>query len=136
MASGLQIHSEDTFTRQGCDVYSTVPVLYLDAILGGQLEVQTLRGITTIQIKPGTQHGTIIRLAGQGVQVWGATTAAFGAHYLTLHVLVPLECSLREQQLLEQLQTVTKSSCDEQNTQSKSQHRASANANAAAACAA
>lgn len=130
------IHSEDTFTRQGCDVYSTVPVLYLDAILGGQLEVQTLRGITTIQIKPGTQHGTIIRLAGQGVQVWGATTAAFGAHYLTLHVLVPLECSLREQQLLEQLQTVTKSSCDEQNTQSKSQHRASANANAAAACAA
>ena len=67
----IQIHPEDSFTRQGCDVYSTVPIAYTDAILGAKLDVQTLRGTTAIQVAPGTQHNTTLRLSEQGVQAWG-----------------------------------------------------------------
>jgi DnaJ-class molecular chaperone len=99
-----QIHPEDSFTRQGCDVYSTVPIAYTDAILGAKLDVQTLRGTTAIQVAPGTQHNTTLRLSQQGVQAWGSTSAMFGSHYVTLHVLIPLECTAEEQQLLERIQ--------------------------------
>lgn len=117
------IHPEDSFTRQGCDVYSTVPIAYTDAILGANLDVQTLRGTTAIQVAPGTQHNTTLRLSEQGVQAWGSTSAMFGSHYVTLHVLIPSECTAEEQHLLKRIQwTARTNPVDSKNVQ---QHQAS-----------
>lgn len=103
----IQINPEDSFTRRGSDVYSTIPVGYTDAILGAQLDVQTLRGTTSVAIPAGTQHGSIIKLYGQGVQVWGAASPSCGIHYLTLHVILPPSCGQEELKLLQQLRSLS-----------------------------
>ena len=117
-------------------MYSTVPISYIDAMLGTRLDVQTLRGSTAIQVLPGTQHSSTIKLAGQGVQGWGSTSAPFGSHYVTLHVLIPVECTEREQQLLEQLQSMTRTFGANEQFQNRRSHLADDSSSSAAACAA
>ena len=102
----LQINPEDSFTRHGSDIHSTVPIAYTDAILGTQLEVQTLHGIRQVQIPAGTQHGSTLVLNGQGVKVWGAASPSFGAHHVKLHVVLPSSCNCQELQLLNQLKCI------------------------------
>ncbi|KAL3159603.1 hypothetical protein ABBQ38_010015 [Trebouxia sp. C0009 RCD-2024] len=101
------VNSEDSFTRRGNDVYSTMPIVYTDAILGTHLVVQTLRGSKSVRIPAGTQHGSTIALYGQGVQTWGAATPTCGIHYLTLHMILPASCGEDELRLLEQLKSLT-----------------------------
>ena len=101
----LQINPEDSFTRHGSDIHSTVPIAYTDAILGTQLDVQTLHGTKQVQIPAGTQHGSTLVLNGQGVQVWGNASPSFGAHHVKLHVILPSFCSCQELQLLHQLKS-------------------------------
>ena len=103
----MQVNRQDSFIRQGGDVYSTVPLAYTDAVLGGQLEVQTLRGTRKVQVPAGTQHGCTVTLEGQGVPSWGAALPICGAHYVTLHVVLPMSCSPEEMQLLQQLKMLT-----------------------------
>ena len=105
-------------------------------MLGTRLDVQTLRGSTAIQVLPGTQHSSTIKLAGQGVQGWGSTSAPFGSHYVTLHVLIPVECTEREQQLLEQLQSMTRTFGANEQFQNRRSHLADDSSSSAAACAA
>ncbi len=131
-----QIHPEDSFSRKGSDVYSTVPISYTDAILGRQLDVQTLRGITAIELLPGTQHDTTLRLSGQGVQVWGATSPTFGAHYVTLHVVLPLLYTAEEQYLLEQLRGMSELTNHKEQPQDRVANESDTRGNVAAACAA
>ena len=87
-------------------MYSTLSIGYTDAVLGGQLDVQTLRGTKSIAIPAGTQHGSIIELYGHGVQVWGAASATCGVHYLTIHVVLPLSCGQEELKLLDRLRSL------------------------------
>ena len=103
----LQINPEDSLIRRGSDVFSTIPVAYTDAILGAQLDVQTLRGTKSVRIPAGTQHGTTIKLYEQGVQGWGAASSTCGIHHLTLHVILPPTCGQEEVQLLERLRSLT-----------------------------
>ena len=103
----MQVNKEDSFTRRGSDVYSTMPIGYTDAVLGATLDVQTLRGTKSIAIPAGTQHGSTIKLHGHGVQVWGAVSATCGVHYLTLHVVLPLSCGQEELKLLERLRSLS-----------------------------
>jgi molecular chaperone DnaJ len=44
-----------------------VPVAFTQAALGAQIQIPTLEGPTTLTIPPGTQHGTIFRVAGKGL---------------------------------------------------------------------
>ncbi len=43
-----------------------VPITLAEAIGGADIEVPTLRGTKRIRVAPGTQHGTIQRLRGEG----------------------------------------------------------------------
>ena len=99
----MQINPEDSLTRQGSNIYSTVPIAYTDAILGTQLDVKTLRGPKPLQVPAGSQHGSIITLSEQGVQIWGAASPTYGAHYVTVHVVLPVSYDAKELQLLELL---------------------------------
>ena len=97
----LQIDKQQTFIRKGCDIYSTILVSYLDAVLGIQMEVQTVHGPTAVHVPAGSQHGVTLRLRGQGLQGWGAAASSFGCHYLKLHVVLPTSCQPAERQLLQ-----------------------------------
>lgn len=56
------------FTREGTDLYSEVPIDFVTATLGGELEVPTLEGRVVLKIPPETQSGKMFRLRGKGVK--------------------------------------------------------------------
>ncbi|WP_067320692.1 molecular chaperone DnaJ [Streptobacillus felis] len=58
----------ELFQRDGYDIYCKVPISFLTATLGGELEVPTLRGKTKIKIAEGTQNGTKMRIRDAGIK--------------------------------------------------------------------
>ena len=55
------------FSRNGADLTREVPITLQEALLGGQVEVETLAGRILLTIPPGTQQGQTFRLAGKGM---------------------------------------------------------------------
>jgi molecular chaperone DnaJ len=64
----LQVKPHEIFAREGDDLLCEVPVSYVQAALGAEIEVPTLEGKATIKIPAGTQPGTLLRLKGRGVK--------------------------------------------------------------------
>ncbi len=55
------------FKKEGVDLHCTFPISFVDAVLGANIEVKTLENKIPLKIEPGTQSGTILRLAGKGL---------------------------------------------------------------------
>lgn len=64
----LHVKPHDIFHREGDDLLCEVPVTFVQASLGAEIEVPTLTGKTEIKIPAGTQPGTMFRLKGRGVK--------------------------------------------------------------------
>lgn len=90
----LKVHvaARPGFERKGMDVYAPVRVPFTTAVLGGKVEVQTLRGKVKCNIKPGTQSGTKLRLRDKGI-VSMKDPAKFGCHYAVVEIDVPKNLS-------------------------------------------
>lgn len=76
------------FKRQDTSIFSTVPVSFAQATLGGPIRIKTVDGDVEYEVKPGTQTDTKIRLKGKGVPSL-RNRAVRGDHYVTLVVQVP-----------------------------------------------
>ncbi len=62
-----RVASSPVFKRlDGGSLEVTVPISVVEAIRGGTIEVPTLNGTKRIKVAPGTRHGTIQRLRGEG----------------------------------------------------------------------
>jgi molecular chaperone DnaJ len=64
----LYVKAHEMFQRDGDDLLCEVPVSFVQATLGAEIEVPTLDGRTTIKIPAGTQPGTPFRVKGRGVK--------------------------------------------------------------------
>ena len=76
------------FQRQDMNIYSTAPISFAQAALGGEVRINTVDGDVVYEVKPGTQTDTKIRLKGKGVPSL-RNKAVRGDHYVTLVVQVP-----------------------------------------------
>ena len=76
------------FQRQDMNIYSTAPITYAQAALGGEVKLNTVDGEVLYEVKPGTQTDTRIRLKGKGVPSLRNKNVR-GDHYVTLVVQVP-----------------------------------------------
>ena len=76
------------FQRQDMNIFSTAPITYAQAALGGEVRISTVDGDVLYDVKPGTQTDTRIRLAGKGVPSLRNKNVR-GDHYVTLVVQVP-----------------------------------------------
>lgn len=63
----MSVKSHPIFERDGKNLYCEVPITFVDAALGGELEVPTLDGRVKLKIPPETQTGKLFRLRGKGV---------------------------------------------------------------------
>lgn len=97
----VQAHS--TFKRQDYDIFSTVPISYTKAALGGDLIVQTIDGDVVYTVKSGTQTDTRVRLRNKGVPSL-RNKKMRGDHYVTLVVDVPTSLTKEQKKLLEELE--------------------------------
>lgn len=64
----LHVRAHEFFQRDGDDLLCEVPVSFVQAALGAEIEVPTLDGKTTIKVPAGTQPGTMFRLKGRGLK--------------------------------------------------------------------
>lgn len=71
----VTVLSNARFERKGDDLYQDVDVPYVDAVLGGEIEVPTMTGRVALRIPELTQNGRQIRLSGKGMPVLGSNTA-------------------------------------------------------------
>lgn len=94
------------FTRRDMDLYSTVPMTYAQAALGGELRIKTIDGEVAYEIKPGTQTDTRIRLRGKGVPSLRNKDIR-GDHYVTLVVEVPTGLSAEAKEALKAFDAAT-----------------------------
>ncbi|NLY29508.1 MAG: molecular chaperone DnaJ [Firmicutes bacterium] len=63
----VTVQPHEVFQRQGSDVYCEIPISFVQAALGDEIEVPTLDGKVKLRIPEGTQTGTSFRLKGKGI---------------------------------------------------------------------
>jgi DnaJ-class molecular chaperone len=98
----VAIEPNKAFEREGDDLIVKVPVPLHVAILGGEVEVPTLKGTKlALRIQPETQNGRRIRLKGQGMPHLGS--AERGDLYAEASVVLPTRLSDEERKLFERL---------------------------------
>jgi molecular chaperone DnaJ len=88
------------FQRQDYDIYSTVPISFPTAALGGDIKINTVDGDVLYTVKAGTQTDTKVRLRGKGVPTL-RNKSVRGDHYVTLVVGVPTKLSTEQKELLQ-----------------------------------
>lgn len=109
------------FQRQDFDIYSTVPVSYAVAALGGEILIDTVDGKVIYDVKAGTQTDTRIRLRGKGVPSWRNKDVR-GDHYVTLVVQVPDKLKPEAKELLRQFDELTGNTLNAAKAASEPEH--------------
>ena len=93
------ITSHPIFQRQDMNIYSTAPISFAQAALGGEIRISTIDGDVLYTVKPGTQTDTRIRLKGKGVPSLRNKNIR-GDQYVTVQVEVPKGLSNEQKELL------------------------------------
>ena len=108
--------------RRDMDLYSTAPISYAQAALGGEVRIGTVDGDVLYEVKPGTQTDTRIRLKGKGVPSLRNSNVR-GDQYVTLVVQVPTGLNSEAKELLRQFDAVTGNSLSNQNGAADGEHK-------------
>lgn len=102
----VNVREHNIFKRDGADLYCEVPIDFVDAALGGELEVPTLDGRVKLKVPPETQTGKLFKLRGKGV----TPVRGGGVGDLLCRVVVetPVNLTSKQKDLLKEFQTTMK----------------------------
>lgn len=84
----FRVLPDESFTRQGNDLYTELPVDVFTLILGGNITVQALEGAVAVALKPGSQPGSKLRLRGKGFPLY-KQPGRYGDLIVTLKARLP-----------------------------------------------
>jgi len=90
------------FTRKGNNLEVQVPLSIPEALRGADVQVPTLNGTKTLRVRPGTAHGTVQRLRGEGPPKLGSGSDRGDIHYRFV-IDVPQKLSQEQEQAVEEL---------------------------------
>lgn len=96
----LTVRDDPNLTRRGNDIISECKILFTTAALGGDTEIETLRGRAHLTVPAGTKAGTTLRMRGQGIEQNGRK----GDHLVKIVIDVPHRLSNEQKELLQKLQ--------------------------------
>jgi molecular chaperone DnaJ len=96
----VDVAPHSIFSRDGVDVVCDVPISFVQAALGAEIEVPTLEGRSKLKIAAGTQGGHVLKLKGKGVP----SLDGYGRGDQLVRVMVetPRKLSGRQRELLEE----------------------------------
>ena len=97
----VHVNDHEFFHREGDDLYCDMPISFPTLVLGGEIEVPTLKDATTLQIPKGTQADTRFRLRGHGMP--NVNGRGHGDLYVGVKVMVPKKLSREQKSLIEDL---------------------------------
>lgn len=97
----MRVRPDKRFTRQGSELFLTIPIRVSDSVLGTTMSIETMDGKVDMKIPPGTQSGTNFRLANMGVHHLNRNGR--GNLIVTVEVTPPKTLSKKQRELLEKL---------------------------------
>jgi len=98
----IDVKPDRTFQRDGNDILINEEIPLIMAITGGIIEVPTIDGDLKLRIRPGTQSGTMVRLAGRGVKKLHGYGK--GDQYVRLLVKIPDKLTRKQKEILEEFE--------------------------------
>jgi molecular chaperone DnaJ len=94
------------FERHGNDIKTSLAIHVSQAILGDEIEIDTIHGKVTLKIPTGTSSGTTLRLKGYGVQ--RINSSQKGDHLIKINVDIPKKVSQKEKDHYLELAKISK----------------------------
>ncbi len=98
----IEVKPHEVFQREGAHTFCEVRVPYPLMVLGGEVEVATIRGKEMIKVPAGTPSGKVVTLTGKGIEKVNGHGQR-GDHHVQLVVEVPTKPSSDEDRLLREL---------------------------------
>ena len=92
----LVVEQSRKFIRDGLDIHSETEIHLLQAVLGGEITVDTIHGEKTIKIPAGTGDSKVFKISGAGIKKQSGQT---GDHYAKIKVKIPDKLSKKEREL-------------------------------------
>lgn len=96
------INNHPKFKREGSNLYANVDLDLYTALLGGDLQVDTIDGKVKLKIAPETQSNTKVKLKGKGFPVY-KKEGDFGDLYITYNIKLPTNLTEKEKELFTEL---------------------------------
>jgi molecular chaperone DnaJ len=96
----LHVRPHEIFQRDGDDLLCEVPIDFVQAALGAEIEVPTLDGKTSVKVPAGTQPGTMFRLKNKGVK--NIQGYGHGDLHVRINVEVPTHLSSAQKAKLQE----------------------------------
>jgi curved DNA-binding protein len=93
LAISIAPHPE--FQRKGNDLHCDFPVELYSAVLGGKTQVRTLKGMVRVNIPKETPNGTVLKLRGLGMPLYGRKNE-FGNLFVKIDIRTPAHLSEQE----------------------------------------
>ncbi|MFH2138936.1 MAG: molecular chaperone DnaJ [Candidatus Omnitrophota bacterium] len=102
----IRLKQHDLFERHNNDVYCKMPVSFVTAALGGEIEVPTIYKETVrMKIPAGTQSNKMFRLSGKGFP--DLRGHGKGDAYVVVHVAVPVNLTGAQKKLLQEFAKIS-----------------------------
>ncbi len=102
----VHVLEDSRFVREENDLVVEQPISFTTACLGGEITIETLDGKKKIDIKPGTQNNSEVRLDGEGLpELRSGNTGDF---VIKITVDVPKKISKKQKELLQEFETESK----------------------------
>ncbi|MCR4692796.1 MAG: molecular chaperone DnaJ [Firmicutes bacterium] len=101
----IRIKKHEIFTRDEFDVYITMPITFVQAVLGATIKVPTISGVVEYDIPQETQTGSVFRLRGKGIPY--IRGKGRGDQYVKVEIETPKNLSARQKELLRQFEGIT-----------------------------
>jgi molecular chaperone DnaJ len=98
----IRLQPHPIFRRKGDDLYCEVPIGFCTAALGGIVDVPTLNGRDKLDIPPGTQSGSRLRLQGKGIK--GVRSRTPGDLVCEVTIETPVNLTVRQKELLKEFE--------------------------------
>ncbi|MDR0563819.1 MAG: molecular chaperone DnaJ [Azoarcus sp.] len=114
----IHILQHSVFEREHDDLHCEMPISFVTAALGGEIEIPTLEGMARLKIPAETQSGKVFRLRGKGIR----NVRSLARGDLLCHVLVetPIHLNERQRELLREFEEVSRDNVDRHNPKAKS----------------
>ena len=102
----VRVRAHKHLTREGELILSEITISMVDAVLGTEVDVETVDGIITMKIPAGTQPGTNFKLSGHGAPRIG--TDQRGPHLVSVDVEIPRNLNKKQKELMEEFRNSKK----------------------------
>jgi molecular chaperone DnaJ len=101
----LSVEEHEFLKRDGNNLYCEIPISFSQAVLGAEIEVANIDGVSRIKIPPGTPSGKPFHIRGKGMPRIGSRSR--GDQIVIVNIEVPKHLTVRQKELLEEFTRIS-----------------------------